>query len=180
MSQVYQSIRYNGTYKRKITWNSMGQCFSYNVCPGDVIDVPMSQYRNAMACGPFTKVKTKVTKPKKVRKTSEYVSNEPEVAQEETLVIEDVVDPFEVEVEIDDEDVAEEAFVEPEFVEEPATEVEEVVEVEEKPNTDFAAMNKTELSQWLIDNGVEGTVDELMKNLKDTLITMCVEKEATL
>lgn len=187
---VYQTLQYNGTYKRKITWNSMGQCFSYNVCPGDIIDVPASQARNAMGAAPFTKVKSKVTKPKKVRKTSEKRVKESEVAVEETFDVEDLVDPFEVEIEVDVEEDTVEEVMEPEVVVEESIveetpevveEIEVVNEVEEdQPNTDFASMNKTELAEWLIANGIEDTVDELKKNLKDTLIKMCVDKEATL
>jgi len=203
---MFVSLRYNGTYKRRITWNSMGECFSYVVRPGEIIEVPATQVKNAQGTAPLTLVKKKSKKGVKVirkifeREASEVVTEE----DKEVFKKQDKLDPFagyegdgrEVEIEIEDdepeeellqeeEEAAEEEVEEPEdaeeeVAEEVAKEVVEEEDVEKKPDTDFAALNKKQLVAWLLNNGNGGKEYKLMKEKRDTLIKMCVDLEASL
>ena len=92
-------LRYVGTYKRKITWNSMGECFSYTIYLGDVIHVPASQMNNARGFAPFEVVPNGKKKKKTVgtvRKIFEKESSEVITAKDEKVFQkQDKLDPFE-------------------------------------------------------------------------------------
>jgi len=89
------SLRYVGTYRRRITWNSMGQCFCYVVNPGDIIDVPASQANNAKGAAPLVEAKLHATKAKRIKKIFEAESTEVITpSDEEVFEKQDKLDPF--------------------------------------------------------------------------------------
>lgn len=210
---MYIQLRFVGTSKKRVTWNSMGECFVYVVEPGEVISVPVSQANNAKAIGPFVEVhektqnvkrkKNPVAKVKKIfEKESSEVVTESDV---EVFTKQNKLNPFEkyetlderieipeeseetdiqdISFEDDEEDKSEEDADITEVTEEEKEEEnseEEDREVTETQNTDFSTFNKSQLADWLIEHGVDETSTQLMKNKRDTLISMCVNKEKTL
>ena len=154
-------IKFNGLKRAKITWNSMGKCYSYNVDPGEVIAIAEDQVGHACACGSFVilssakmlakngpKVNKKTieaTAPIKIVKPLPVVEEQIEEPEEE--VMETVI------IEVEDE-------VEEEKVEE------EVVKVEEK-KLDYTSIRKKELKDMCKESGlhVGGNRDDLIARL---------------
>ena len=185
---MFTQLKYTGTYPRKITWNSMGECFSYNVHPGDIISVPSSQARNAQASGTFDVVSQKSVNhgAKIVRKFFEKEASE-SLSESDVQLLQDQskLSPFakvgtneEVEIEIEDVPVTKPAAVldKPVLVKPVQFIVEDKSLV--KNDTDFASKTKKELVAWLIQNGSTEKDYVLLKEKKDTLISLCVEKQA--
>lgn len=193
---MFVTLRYVGSYRRRITWNSMGECFCYVVNPGETFDVPASQAKNAAGAAPVEEVgPNRKKKVKRIRKIVEKESSEV-VTKDDELVFEkqDRLDPFEnceadgeeVVIELDEDDPTEELLneeQEEEVVEEEATE--EVVtdkgtDVTDK-GTDFVPWNKRDLCKYIIEHSAEELKEStLMRNGKDTLIAMCVALEESL
>ena len=65
--------KFNGTKKTRVTWNSMGKGYSYNVDPGETIAVPDDQVQNICGCGHFIVISSnrRAIKPSVVKKSLE-------------------------------------------------------------------------------------------------------------
>lgn len=193
---MFTTLRYMGVNRRKITWNSMGQCFSYTVSPGEPVDIPTSQVNNAKAVAVLVEVEDKKRKHGRVRKIRKIIEGESsEVVTESDEAVfqkQDRLDPFanveasgqEVEIEIEEDEETKDVEILKEEEEEVAEQDEVVVEEDDEEsedgNTDFASKNKKELAAYLIDNNKELKEYVLLKERKDTLIAMCVDLEASL
>ncbi len=110
-------VKYNGTVKARLSWNSMGKGYSYNVLPGQILVITDDQAHNCCAAGPCTILtgpkftKTKINKkvlpkeaPLKIVKLTpiiEEIEINPiieEVEDVEIPVIEDDIEIFEGDV----------------------------------------------------------------------------------
>jgi len=205
---MFVSIRYVGAFKRRISWTSMGQCYSYNVVPGETIDVPISQVNNAKGCAPFEDglKKNRKHKVRKVRKLFEKESTEVVTKEDENLFIkqdklglvsdededEEVLPSVVIEMDDDPEPTTEEIIaVVQNVIEEETEDVEIEVEeeevseegsVEEGNDTDFVALTKAELADYIIanDKANESSKTALLRERKDTLIAKCVQLESSM
>jgi hypothetical protein len=188
-------LRYLGSGKKRISWVSSGQQFSYVVRPGDVIRLPQSELMKAMGVAPFEIVsEVVIKKPVKVKKPKDK-EKDPLVeqvirTQEETEDVTEVVakkdkpDPLEKYETTSlsgaggETQLPPQALVVPEPEEEEPeefTELDEeetevlnkVVVEEDTPDVDYCSLRKAELKDKCKEKGlkVSGNRDDLIGRL---------------
>ena len=177
-----QRVKYNGSAKQKICFTTMGQGFSYNVIPGEILTVPNIAIIPLMGCGVF-EILNSHEEPSEVQivnvslddNNEEYIDEESD-ASEETLNLNEQLDPR-----VDDEfedfiprDEEEQTFgpddTEPPYVAE-ETEKEVVEEMEtEEIKIDYTSKRKAELKDMCAERGlkVTGNRDDLITRLVDS------------
>ena len=93
---MFAVLRYVGTYKRRISWNSMGKAYSYVVSPGQLLQIPYSQMMNAKGAAPFEELEVREGKHvRKVRRLVEKESTEVVTeSDEDVFEKQDKLNPF--------------------------------------------------------------------------------------
>jgi hypothetical protein len=159
-------VKYNGTLKKKITWNSMGKGYAYNVRPGQIIQVPEDQITNVCGCGSFIVIssasKLREQGPKIVKKTVQKQVEPTPVKVVKPLPVLMVDEPVEVEEVVVNEPVE----VTEVTVDEPVEEREDEDEECEK-TIDYTSIRKADLKDMCKKNGlkVSGNRDDLIARL---------------
>jgi hypothetical protein len=162
-------VKYNGTNKAKVSWNSMGKAFSYNVRPGEVIAIPDDQVNNIRAAGSFSIISApNMGKPKVIKKVIKketpikVVKPVPVVEPDPEPVEEPVEDAFE------DIDTESETKVLSSAVED-VEEGEDLVDTEEEEDksVDYTSIRKSDLKDMCKERGlhISGNRDDLIARL---------------
>jgi len=176
-------VKFNGTNKARVSWNSMGKVYSYNVRPGEVLGIPDDQVNNICATGPFIiisgpkkknkgpkinkkVINTVVEKPVKVVKPKPIVEEKKEPVVESPVVEEPIVE---------EEHVVEEEPVVEEITEDEETKVlpayneikDETNEEDEVDGIDYTSLLKDELKEMCRERGlkISGNRDDLISRL---------------